>query len=97
MAIRHAAEKLIPVTLELGGKSPMIGECTSALSHHKPHRVKSNLSLDVLAFACVRAVMEDANFDKAVNGAILSMRFTRQGELIPFLYQRTFLSHLRQP
>lgn len=46
---RHAAEKLIPVTLELGGKSPMI-------------------------------VMEDANFDKAVNGAILSMRFTRQGQ-----------------
>ncbi|ELR24153.1 betaine aldehyde dehydrogenase [Acanthamoeba castellanii str. Neff] len=46
---KQAAEKLIPVTLELGGKSPMI-------------------------------VLEDANFEKAVNGAILSMRFTRQGQ-----------------
>lgn len=46
---RVAAEKIIPVTLELGGKSPMI-------------------------------VMEDANIDKAVDGAITGMRFTRQGQ-----------------
>lgn len=44
-----AAERLIPVTLELGGKSPMI-------------------------------VMADADFDKAVAGAIAGMRFTRQGQ-----------------
>jgi len=44
-----AAEKLIPVTLELGGKSPMI-------------------------------VMGDAELDKAVDGAIAGMRFTRQGQ-----------------
>lgn len=46
---RTAAEKLIPVTLELGGKSPMI-------------------------------VMADADLDKAVDGAVVGMRFTRQGQ-----------------
>jgi acyl-CoA reductase-like NAD-dependent aldehyde dehydrogenase len=46
---RAAAEKLIPVTLELGGKSPMI-------------------------------VMNDADIEKAVAGAIGGMRFTRQGQ-----------------
>ncbi len=46
---KTAAEKLIPVTLELGGKSPMI-------------------------------VLEDANLEKAVDGAITGMRFTRQGQ-----------------
>lgn len=46
---RAAAEKLIPVTLELGGKSPMI-------------------------------VMDDADLDKAVDGAMAGMRFTRQGQ-----------------
>lgn len=46
---RAAAEKLIPVTLELGGKSPMI-------------------------------VMDDADLDKAVAGAVAGMRFTRQGQ-----------------
>jgi aldehyde dehydrogenase (NAD+) len=44
-----AAQKLIPVTLELGGKSPMI-------------------------------VMDDADLDKAVEGAVVGMRFTRQGQ-----------------
>jgi aldehyde dehydrogenase (NAD+) len=44
-----AAEKLIPVTLELGGKSPMI-------------------------------VMADADLDRAVEGAVSGMRFTRQGQ-----------------
>ncbi len=46
---RAAADKLIPVTLELGGKSPMI-------------------------------VMNDADIDKAVDGAVVGMRFTRQGQ-----------------
>ena len=46
---RAAAEKLIPVTLELGGKSPMI-------------------------------VMGDADLEKAVAGAVIGMRFTRQGQ-----------------
>ena len=46
---KAAAEKLIPVTLELGGKSPMI-------------------------------VMGDADLEKAVAGAIVGMRFTRQGQ-----------------
>ncbi|HKO07029.1 MAG TPA: aldehyde dehydrogenase family protein, partial [Alphaproteobacteria bacterium] len=46
---KTAAEKLIPVTLELGGKSPMI-------------------------------VMADADLDKAVEGAVIGMRFTRQGQ-----------------
>jgi len=49
MVYKSAAEKLIPVTLELGGKSPMI-------------------------------VMGDADLDKAVEGAIIGMRFTRQGQ-----------------
>lgn len=46
---KTAADKLIPVTLELGGKSPMI-------------------------------VMEDADLDKAIAGAVVGMRFTRQGQ-----------------
>ena len=46
---KTAADKLIPVTLELGGKSPMI-------------------------------VMGDADIDRAVQGAIVGMRFTRQGQ-----------------
>lgn len=45
----NIAHKLIPVTLELGGKSPMI-------------------------------VCEDVDIDKATDGAITSMRFTRQGQ-----------------
>lgn len=44
-----AAERLIPVTLELGGKSPMI-------------------------------ILEDADMDKVITGAIGGMRFTRQGQ-----------------
>ena len=44
-----ASQKLIPVTLELGGKSPMI-------------------------------VMADADMEKAVDGAVIGMRFTRQGQ-----------------
>lgn len=44
-----AAEKLVPVTLELGGKSPMV-------------------------------VLDDADLDKAVDGALVAMRFTRQGQ-----------------
>lgn len=46
---RAAAEKLVPVTLELGGKSPML-------------------------------VMADADLDRAVDGAVIGMRFTRQGQ-----------------
>ena len=46
---RAAAEKLVPATLELGGKSPML-------------------------------VMADADLDRAVDGAITGMRFTRQGQ-----------------
>lgn len=46
---KTAAEKLIPVTLELGGKSPMI-------------------------------VFSDCDFEKTVQGALTSMRFTRQGQ-----------------
>jgi len=46
---KSAAEKLVPVTLELGGKSPMI-------------------------------VCADADLDKAVEGAVIGMRFTRQGQ-----------------
>jgi acyl-CoA reductase-like NAD-dependent aldehyde dehydrogenase len=49
MVYKSAAEKLIPVTLELGGKSPMI-------------------------------VMDDADLDKAIEGAVIGMRFTRQGQ-----------------
>lgn len=46
---RTASDKLIPVTLELGGKSPMI-------------------------------VMPDADLDRAIDGAVIGMRFTRQGQ-----------------
>ena len=46
---KTAAAKLIPVTLELGGKSPMI-------------------------------VMGDADIDRAVDGVVIGMRFTRQGQ-----------------
>jgi len=46
---KNSSEKLIPVTLELGGKSPMI-------------------------------VCEDMDVEKAVDGALISMRFTRQGQ-----------------
>ncbi len=46
---KNSSEKLVPVTLELGGKSPMI-------------------------------VCEDVDLNKAVDGAITSMRFTRQGQ-----------------
>lgn len=46
---KNASDKLIPVTLELGGKSPMI-------------------------------VCEDVKVEKAVEGALVSMRFTRQGQ-----------------
>jgi aldehyde dehydrogenase (NAD+) len=49
LVYKMAAEKLIPVTLELGGKSPMI-------------------------------VMGDADLDKAVDGAVTGMRFSRQGQ-----------------
>jgi aldehyde dehydrogenase (NAD+) len=49
LVYKMAAEKLIPVTLELGGKSPMI-------------------------------VMGDADLEKAVQGAVNGMRFTRQGQ-----------------
>ena len=49
LVYRMASDKLIPVTLELGGKSPMI-------------------------------VMADADLDKAVDGAVIGMRFTRQGQ-----------------
>ncbi|MEB3702156.1 Aldehyde dehydrogenase family protein [Candidatus Bealeia paramacronuclearis] len=44
-----SAQKLAPVTLELGGKSPMI-------------------------------ICEDVDVDKVVQGAVTSMRFTRQGQ-----------------
>lgn len=44
-----AAKKLIPATLELGGKSPMI-------------------------------ILEDADLERAIEGVIVSMRFTRQGQ-----------------
>ncbi len=44
-----AAEKLVSVTLELGGKSPMI-------------------------------VMPDADLERAVQGAVIGVRFTRQGQ-----------------
>jgi len=49
LVYKMASDKLIPVTLELGGKSPMI-------------------------------VMGDADLEKAVDGAIIGMRFTRQGQ-----------------
>jgi acyl-CoA reductase-like NAD-dependent aldehyde dehydrogenase len=44
-----AAQRLVPATLELGGKSPMI-------------------------------VCADADLDRAIEGAIIGMRFTRQGQ-----------------
>jgi len=46
---KAASQKLVPVTLELGGKSPMI-------------------------------VFQDCDFAKTVQGALTSMRFTRQGQ-----------------
>src|SRR5207237_6900358 len=46
---KAAAEKIIPVTLELGGKSPML-------------------------------VFADCDFERTLQGAITSMRFTRQGQ-----------------
>ena len=46
---KNSSEKLVPVTLELGGKSPMI-------------------------------VCEDVAVDKVIEGAMTSMRFTRQGQ-----------------
>lgn len=46
---RIAAEKLIPTTLELGGKSPMI-------------------------------VMPDADLERTAAGAVIGVRFTRQGQ-----------------
>jgi len=46
---KACAEKLAPLTVELGGKSPLI-------------------------------VMEDADIERAVTGAIAGMRFTRQGQ-----------------
>nr|HMN79053.1 aldehyde dehydrogenase family protein [Burkholderiaceae bacterium] len=46
---RTAADKLVPVTLELGGKSPIL-------------------------------VLADADLDRAVEGAVVGMRFTRQGQ-----------------
>ena len=46
---KHSSEKLVPVTLELGGKSPMI-------------------------------ICEDVDLPTVVEGAIASMRFTRQGQ-----------------
>jgi acyl-CoA reductase-like NAD-dependent aldehyde dehydrogenase len=49
MIYQNVSQKLIPVTLELGGKSPMI-------------------------------VCEDVDLEKAVDGALASMRFTRQGQ-----------------
>jgi aldehyde dehydrogenase (NAD+) len=49
LVYKMASDKLIPVTLELGGKSPMI-------------------------------VMGDADIDRAVDGAVIGMRFTRQGQ-----------------
>jgi len=49
MIAHMAAEKLIPATLELGGKSPMV-------------------------------ILEDADFDRAVQGAVIGVRFTRQGQ-----------------
>jgi acyl-CoA reductase-like NAD-dependent aldehyde dehydrogenase len=46
---QSAAAKLVPVTLELGGKSPML-------------------------------VLADADVDQAASGALVGMRFTRQGQ-----------------
>ncbi|MBI3419306.1 MAG: aldehyde dehydrogenase family protein, partial [Proteobacteria bacterium] len=46
---KYAAEKMIGVTMELGGKSPMI-------------------------------VMDDCDLDRAVDGAVTGMRFTRCGQ-----------------
>jgi len=46
---KGAAEKLVPVTLELGGKCPML-------------------------------VFADCDFERTIDGAVTSMRFTRQGQ-----------------
>jgi acyl-CoA reductase-like NAD-dependent aldehyde dehydrogenase len=67
---KNASEKLIPVTLELGGKSPMI-------------------------------VCEDIDVDKAVEGAMISMRFTRQGQSCTaasriFVHESIFDSFLKK-
>lgn len=67
---KNSSEKLVPVTLELGGKSPMI-------------------------------VCEDVDLDKAVDGAMTSMRFTRQGQSCTassriFVHQSIFDSFLER-
>ncbi len=70
---KNAGEKLIPVTLELGGKSPMI-------------------------------ICEDVDLNKAVDGALASMRFTRQGQSCTaasriFVHEsifNPFLEHLKE-
>jgi acyl-CoA reductase-like NAD-dependent aldehyde dehydrogenase len=61
---QKAASRLIPVTLELGGKSPMI-------------------------------IMADADLDKAIEGAITGMRFTRQGQSCTAA-SRIFIHHSLQ-
>ncbi len=38
--LRHAAEYLTPVTLELGGKSPCIVDSTAKISHRKTDRIR---------------------------------------------------------
>lgn len=70
LVYQNASQKLIPVTLELGGKSPMI-------------------------------VCEDVDLDKAVDGAIISMRFTRQGQSCTaasriFVHESIFSSFLNK-
>jgi len=65
---KNSSEKLVPVTLELGGKSPMI-------------------------------VCDDVDLEKAVEGALTSMRFTRQGQSCTaasriFVHEKVFDSFL---